>query len=208
MYTPEPPLWYIPEQAAAEIERVAPTIGIEISGTITTVDKTIERFAELALALGAGPDGPGFTDDKARFEAASQDLTAIAQEKPGLRVIAVSGSTDALYVAKPGEANDLRYFAELGLDIVAPSGEGDFWEAVSWEQVNRYPANVILNDARAQALTLEQLADFPTWNRLPAVRAGQIIPWRFEAPYSYTSFAAVLEEINASLTRFDAGLAS
>ncbi|MGH8931791.1 MAG: ABC transporter substrate-binding protein [Egibacteraceae bacterium] len=207
MYTPEPPLWYVPEESAAEIERVAPTVGIEISGTITTVDKTIGRFAELALALGADPEGPGFTGAKARFDAASQDLAAIARDKPGLKVMAASGYTEGLYVAKPGEANDLRYFAELGLDIVAPRGEGDFWEALSWEQTDRYPADVILHDARFQAFTLEHMAEeFPTWSQLPAVQAGQIIPWRFEAPYSYASFASVIEEINAALKSFDEGL--
>ncbi|MGH8908255.1 MAG: ABC transporter substrate-binding protein [Egibacteraceae bacterium] len=139
MYTTEFGLWYVPEESAAEIERVAPTVGIEISGKATTVDKTIGRFAELALALGADPEGSGFTDAKARFDAASEELAAIARDRPGLEVMAVSGYTDALYVAKPDEANDLRYFAELGLDIVAPSGEGDFWEALSWEQADRYP---------------------------------------------------------------------
>jgi hypothetical protein len=42
--------------------------------------------------------------------------------------------------------------------------------------------------------------------RLPAVQAGQIVPWRFEVPYSYPSFASVLEELNEALPRFDADL--
>ena len=94
----------------------------------------------------------------------------------------------------PKVVTDLMYFAALGMDIVQPDTD-EFWENLSWEEANKYAADLILNDVRTQALTPDQLAAKPTWAGLPAVKAGQVGPWYFEVTYSHKSYATVLEAI-------------
>ena len=79
---------------------------------------------------------------------------------------------------------DLNYLRSLGLDLVTHTTD-NFFELLSWEQINLYPADVILVDARNAQLQPEQLAiEVPTWDALPAVRAGQVGARYAAAPYS------------------------
>ena len=45
------PYWYIPGEVQADLETIAPIVAIAIEGD--PVDVTLERFADLAAALGA-----------------------------------------------------------------------------------------------------------------------------------------------------------
>ncbi|MGH8932258.1 MAG: ABC transporter substrate-binding protein [Egibacteraceae bacterium] len=201
-------LWFVPEESAAEIEQVAPTIGIR--ATKTTLSEPMERLAELASALGADLQTSEVVEARARFDAAGQRLTAIAEDKPGLKVLVAAGYPDLLYVAKPDDIPELIYLSELGLDLIVPDDQGPSpFEGVSWEQADRYPADVIMYDARAQALTPEQMAnDFPTWGRLPAVAAGQLVPWYADAPFSYRIQADILDTWGGLLKSFRDDLVS
>jgi iron complex transport system substrate-binding protein len=96
---------------------------------------------------------------------------------------------------------DLHYFRSLGLDLVAHSTD-NFFELLSWEQVNRYPADLILVDARNPQLQPEQLAtNVPTWNALPAVQAGQVGAWYAAAPYSRRRLIPIMEELTELIRR-------
>jgi iron complex transport system substrate-binding protein len=64
---------------------------------------------------------------------------------------------------------------------------------------DRYPADLILYDARATAPTFEKLDEIAAWKRLPAVRAGQVSPWRMEEGVSYRLFASHVEELTAKI---------
>lgn len=197
----EDQLWFVPEESAAEIEQIAPTIGIRASQR--PIRQPLERLAELAAALGADLQAPTAADAKARFDAASQQLAAIAEDKPGLKVLVAAGYSDMLYVAKPADIPDLVHLSELGLDLVVPGDTEPFpFEGVSWEQADRYPADVIMYDARAQALTPEQMAQYPIWSKLPAVTAGQLVPWQADSPFSYAIQADLFEELGSHLKRF------
>ncbi|WP_241564167.1 ABC transporter substrate-binding protein [Nonomuraea polychroma] len=72
---------------------------------------------------------------------------------------------------------------------------------MSWENADKYQADVILVDARAQSMTIEEMAKKPTWAKLPAVKAGQLYPWRAAERYSYLGYADVLEELKANLEK-------
>ena len=90
---------------------------------------------------------------------------------------------------------DLFYFKDLGLDIVVPeTGEDGFWELLSWEQANKYPADLILVDARNDQV-VQEVATVGTWESLPAVKAGQLGPWYAGAPYSYARLAPMMREL-------------
>lgn len=198
MFT-ENSLWYVPEESRAKIEELAPTVGISVAAP-TTVLGAIERYAELAGTLGADLTAGQVTADKARFEAAAESLRQAARDSGGLRVLACSGAADLFYVSDPGASADLSYFAELGVEIIVPENtENGFFEALSWENADAYDADLLLLDNRSSALQPAALDEKPTWNELPAVQAGQVVPWVTEPRYSYAGCAPVLEDLAAAV---------
>lgn len=197
----EPPvLWYLPEESTEEITSLAPAVGIRTSGT--TLTKAIGRYADLAAALGADLGADKVVRAKSRFEKAAQTLTRTAGDRRGLKVLAVSASAEMLYAAVAEDFGDLRYYKELGVEFVTPGkpGERGFWEESSWETIDRFEADVIMVDRRTGNLQPDQLAESkPTWRRLPAVAAGQVIPWQSEAHHSYAGHAPLIEALADAL---------
>jgi len=194
-------LWYVPEESIAAVDQIAPSVGVRLSGKPLT--QIIERYGELAAALGADPAATPVTEAKARFEAAGAALKTLAAGKPDLKIMVVTATPDNLYVAYVPDHPDLTYFKELGLTIVSPAtpteSEGGFWEVLSWENADKYDADVILVDARAQSMKVAEMAKKPTWAELPAVKAGQLYAWHAAERYSHLGYAKVMEELKGNL---------
>ncbi|MFW6723153.1 hypothetical protein ACHZ98_23905 [Streptomyces sp. MAR4 CNY-716] len=117
----------------------------------------------------------------------------MAKAKRGVKVLAMTGDQDNMYVAVPGSYTDLHYFRDLGVDVVEgkKSDEFGFREFLSWENTDKHHADLIMIDNRTQAMTPAALAEKPTWTRHPAVEAGQTTPWAMEERYNYRGFAPV-----------------
>ncbi|OUC91236.1 ABC transporter substrate-binding protein [Streptosporangium minutum] len=198
MYTDDA-LWYVPEKSASTIEQVAPTLGVRLVGK--PLPQVIEKYGEIAAALGADLDAPEVTAAKARFDAASKAL--VTPEAKGLKVLVMAGGPESLWVVNPDDHADVRYFKELGLDVVVPEkvDEAGFWQTLSWENADTYKADVILVDARTQSMQVEEMKKKPTFAALPAVKAGQVYPWHAEERYSYQGYADVLEKLRADLAK-------
>ncbi|MEA2331877.1 MAG: iron-desferrioxamine transport system substrate-binding protein [Thermoleophilaceae bacterium] len=177
---------------------IAPIAGIHAQVPATT---TIEHFEELAGALGRDLRAKPVVAARKRYERAVQSFRTAVEAKPGLRVMAVYADPEALYVGKSQDYSDLREYQAWGLELVSGKGSDPYWEKMSWENADRYPADVILYDARATAPTLDKLADIPAWRRLPAVEAGQLSPWHMEEGVSYNLFAGHIEELAARIER-------
>jgi iron-desferrioxamine transport system substrate-binding protein len=194
-------LWYVPEESAEEITGLASSVGIQVAPTPdrpnVTLTTPIERYAELAEALGADMTAAAITDARTRFDAAAESLRQAARDNPGIRVLACSADADLFYASDPESSADLVYFRELGVELITPEqiDEGGYFQSLSWENADTYPADVLLLDNRSVALQPGDLTDKPTWNRMPAVRAGQITPWSSEPRYSYAGCAPLLEEL-------------
>ncbi|MEU4573885.1 ABC transporter substrate-binding protein [Nonomuraea sp. NPDC023979] len=188
-------LWYVPERSKDAIEQVAPTAGIMLTGRGATA--IIGRYEELAASLKAGM--AGVAEAKARMAAAGKELARFKD----LKVLVISAGPDGMWVANPPHHPDLTYAAELGLNVVTPDkvDEAGFFQSLSWENADAYAADVILHDTRTQALKPEEMLKKPAFAGLPAVKAGQLYAWRAEAPFSYQSYAAVLEEMVANLAK-------
>jgi iron complex transport system substrate-binding protein len=188
-------LWYVPEESKSKILKLAPSLALQ-TAEISMLD-SIRRFGELAEALGADLKAKKVTDDKARFEKAAEKLRKAAKASGGLKVMAASGSADLMYVSDPSANADLRYFKELGVDMVRPEkvGEQGFFEELSWENADKYEADVIMLDNRTQALQPAALKDKPSWSDLPAVKAGQVTTWDAEPRFSYAGAAPLLERL-------------
>jgi iron complex transport system substrate-binding protein len=184
-----------------QVEAIAPTVGID--GVQPLLDQ-IERWKELAVALGADVEADSVKQSREAFQGASDALAAAAEAKPGLRVMAVAPQTDTLYVAQVEITADLTYYESLGLEMIHPEGKGIFyWEELSWEQADKYPADVIIVDARAQeAGIMDEIAKIPTWNALPAVQAGQAEQvWHAFDPAGYRFYTEAMTELTPLIER-------
>jgi iron complex transport system substrate-binding protein len=192
-------LFYVPPESKDKIFKVAPSIAIS-TGAVS-LPKPIERFAQLAASLGADLNSPKVTDAKARFEKAAGTVRAASKASGGLTVLAASASPDLFYVSNPGKNSDLMYFRELGVDLVVPRkvDQQGYFENLSWENVDKYKADVIMLDSRTQALQPKDLTSKPAWKRLPAVTANQVVAWQPEPRFSYAGCAPILEFLAKTL---------
>ncbi|KAF4407359.1 ABC transporter substrate-binding protein [Streptomyces lycii] len=188
-------LWYVPEESKKKITALAPSIGISTVGVSLTTP--IRRYAQLAESLGADLKSEKATADKKRFEEASARLRRAAKAAGGIKVLACSGSPDLFYASTPSGSADLTYFKELGVDLVEPDNpdEGGFFESLSWENADKYKADILFLDNRSSALQPKALAKKPTWAKLPAVEAGQVVGWSSEPRYSYAGCAPLIEQL-------------
>ncbi|MCX4778566.1 ABC transporter substrate-binding protein [Streptomyces sp. NBC_01264] len=190
--------WYVPDESKDKILGLAPAVAIGAGGDVT-MDKALARTAELAKSLGADLNARKAVDAKARFEAASAKVREAVKANPGIKVLVGSGDADQFYISTPKTAADLSYFQQLGVEFVTPDklDEGStFFESLSWENAGKYAADLVLLDNRSKTLQPEQLTkDKPTWNALPAVKAGQVAPRSAEPVYSYDKCAQILEDL-------------
>lgn len=200
MYLPNA-LWYVPDNSKDKITALAPSVAV--TAAKVTLTEPIRRYEELAASLGADLKARQVTDARARFDRAAETLRAAARAKGGLKVLAASGSPDLFYVSDPNASADLRYFRSLGVDLIVPDkvGAQGFFEELSWENADKYPADLILLDARTSALQSKDLAAKPTWAKLPAVEAGQVTAWQSEPRFSHAGCAPLIESLAAAVQK-------
>jgi iron complex transport system substrate-binding protein len=186
------------DKLAGKMSAIAPLLGIHAPVPATT---TIEHFEKLAGALGHDIDAPAMRATRKRYDDAVAAFRAAVEAKPDLRMMAVYADPEAFYVAKTADYSDLREYAAWGLDVVSGESSDPYWEKLSWENADKYEADLILHDARAHAPSLDDLAKIPVWSRFPAVEASQLSPWHMEEAVSYRIFAAHVEELTAAIER-------
>ncbi|MFI6641913.1 ABC transporter substrate-binding protein [Streptomyces sp. NPDC050504] len=187
-------LWYVPDQSKDKILKLAPSVALWASNT--TMAKALERHAQFAGSLGADLTAKKVTDAKARFEKASARLRAAAKSKPEITVMIGSASAELFYVSEAKMSADTLYFQELGVKFVTPKvDKGGFFEGLSWENAGKYDADIIMMDNRSGTLQPDALTSRPTWAKLSAVKAGQVVPRVTEPIYSYDKCAPILEDL-------------
>ncbi|GLZ10967.1 ABC transporter substrate-binding protein [Actinomadura sp. NBRC 104425] len=192
-------LFYVPAESKDKIFALAPSIGVSTGSA--PLPKPIERFRQLAAALGADTDSAQVTQAKARFDKAAQAVRDAVAANKGIKVLAASASPDLFYASNPGKNSDLMYYRELGVDVIVPDklDKEGYFESLSWENADKYQADVIMLDSRTQALQPKDLGDKPSWKDLPAVKANQVIGWQPEPVFSYTGCAPILESLAQTL---------
>jgi iron complex transport system substrate-binding protein len=177
--------------------QVAPFLALDSSADVET---GIARMEELAAFLGADLAAPRLVDATGSFDAAVTELTALAAERPALRVAFGGPAEQGLFVAPIGSYPELRFYRSLGLDVV----DGPEDAVVSWELAPSVDADVFLIDDRT---TPDELAAFDavaTWNVIPAVAAGQaVIGWRFLLSYCRADYARAMGRLLDTLRTAD-----
>lgn len=197
MYDPGA-LFYVPDEAKDKILALAPSAALT-TGRVSMTEP-IKRYAELAASLGADLKAKKVTDAKARFEAAAETLRKTVKSKK-IKVMACSGSAELFYVSNPAVNADLIYFRELGVDFVVPqkTDKGGYFESLSWENADKYDADLLFLDNRTATLQPKDLTAKPTWSKLPAVKAGQITAWSSEPRFSYAGAAPLVESLTKAI---------
>ncbi|MET8246255.1 ABC transporter substrate-binding protein [Streptomyces sp. NPDC005202] len=197
-------LWYVPEESKKKILAVgAPTVGISVYDRQVT--EPLQRMLALAESLGADVTADKVKQAKKRFEDAAARLRAAAKAKPGIKVMAGSASQDLFYVSGTNLSIDLEYFKALGVNFVEPPEQarvkgGGWYESLSWENVDKYPADIIMMDNRSSVIQPADITE-GTWKKLPAVKAGQVIARNPEPILSYDKCAPLLEDLAAAIEK-------
>ncbi len=171
-------LWYVPEASKDKIAKLAPSVGISVFDRQLT--GPLQRMWELAESLGADMTAAKVTEAKKRFEAASERLRKAAKAKPEIKVLVGSASPELFYVSGSNLSIDLEYFKALGVNFVEPTEEakkatGGWFESLSWENVDKHKADVIMMDDRSSAIQPADITE-ATWKQLPAVKVTRSSP--------------------------------
>ncbi|MER6626942.1 ABC transporter substrate-binding protein [Streptomyces sp. NPDC000987] len=196
-------LWYVPEESKDKIAELAPGVGLSVYDRPLT--EPLQRMWALAESLGADMKAAAVTEARKRFEAAAARLREAAKAKPGIKVMAGSASQELFYVSGSNLSIDLEYFKTLGVNLVEPpekaKAEGGGWyESLSWENVDKYAADIIMMDDRTSALQPPDITE-ATWKKLPAVKAGQVISRSPEPILSYDKCTPLLTGLAEALEK-------
>ncbi|MBW5421863.1 ABC transporter substrate-binding protein [Streptomyces sp. BG9H] len=200
MFDDQGTLWYVPEESKEKVLKVgAPSVGVSVYDRQMT--HPLQRILALAESLGADVKADKVVKAKKRFEDASERLRKVAKAHKNIKVLVGSASQELFYVSGTNLSADLEYFKSLGVNFIEPPEKakkesGGWFENLSWENVDKYDADIIMMDNRTSAI---QPADLdkskPTWKKLPAVKAGQVIPRVTEPIFSYDKCAPILEDL-------------
>lgn len=196
----EPDLWYVNADAKEKLDAQYQTLVISFDGK--TLPEIIDSTEKAAVALGA--DEADFAEGREAFDAAQQRLTDVA-EGASPSILAVSYSPDLFYVSNPEVSPDLKYYRdEIGLDIVTPKNpdEGGYFESLSWENADKYDADVAYWDDRIGSAGLAALKEEPVWGETTAAQADAYIPWTSVAPPSAQAYADVFDRFADGLERY------
>jgi iron complex transport system substrate-binding protein len=191
------------KEESKKIAELAPMVGASQGDSAVSL---IEGYEELAKSLGADLESDTVRAAKERFDDAIAEFRQATASKPGLDALAVSPSTDLLYVAVPEHAPELLDFQRWGLDVIVPDNPDKafpYWENLSWENADKYQPDLLLIDDRSYPANLKQAERQPTWETIDAAVAGAIIPWPGYWVHTYDDYAEQLEALSAEIEQAD-----
>lgn len=195
-------LWYVPQASKDKIAKLAPSVAVSVYDRQLT--QPLERLWELAESLGADLKADKVAQSKKDFEAAAERLRKAAKARPEIKVMAGSASQDIFYVSGTNLSIDLEYFKALGVNFVEPpenaKEQGGWYESLSWENVDKYPADIIMMDDRSSTIQPADITE-ATWKKLPAVKAGQVIARSPEPIPSYAKCTPLLTSLAEAIEK-------
>lgn len=201
----EPDLWYVNEAAKAKVEKLGTPIMV-VSFDGKTLPELLESTEKAAEALGADAGDDDVTEAREEFDAAAAELRTIGEQMTAEKkqIVAGSPAAEIYYVSSPEANADLKYWKdELGLPIVQPDpDEQGYFEPLSWEEADKYPADVFLYDDRVGDAGLQLFQDQPVFQTLAAAKNEAYVPWTSVAPPSYDAYADIFERLAEGLKKF------
>lgn len=189
-------LWYLNDASAKKVKKLAPILVVSFDGK--TLPELLDGTERAAKALGAdlGSDQVKATHDA--FAKAGDRVEKIAADLGDRKIVAGSAAQDLFYVSNPKVSPDLSYWRdELGLPLTLPDNpdEGGYFESLSWENADKYPADVFLYDDRIGEAGLQLLAKEKVFQSLDAAKNEAYVPWSSVAPPSYQAYANLMDRL-------------
>lgn len=197
-----PDLWYVNEASATALKKLVPILVVDFDGK--TLPELLDGTERAAKALGADLEASDVTASHDAFEAAGERVKQVATQLGDRTILAGSGATDLFYVSNPKVSPDLSYWVDqLGLPITIPDNpdEGGYFESLSWEKADKYPADVFLYDDRVGEAGLKQLKDEKVFGTLEAAKNDAYVPWTSVAPPSYQAYADLMDRLADDLSK-------
>lgn len=195
-------LWYINDATAKDLKKLAPIAVVSFDGK--TLPELLDGTERAAKALGADLGAADVTEAHDEFDAAAKRVEAAGAALGDRKVLAGSPSKELFYASNPAVSPDLSYWREeLNLPLVVPSNPdpGGYFESLSWEKADKYPADVFLYDDRTGEAGLALLDDQPVFQTLAAAKNKAYIPWTSVAPPSYKAYADLMNRLAADLAK-------
>jgi iron complex transport system substrate-binding protein len=188
------------------MQEIAPVVGVAQS---TSIVGMIEDYAELAESLGVDLDEPDVAASREAFDDAVASFEAAVEAQPDLSVLAVSPTEESLYVAVPEHSAELSDFTDWGLGLVVPDSpdEGfEYWETLSWENADKYQADLLIVDERGYPANVDDAEAQPTWDSLEAAAADAVAVWPAYWVRTYDAYAGALEDLTEAVESADPDL--
>jgi iron complex transport system substrate-binding protein len=198
----EPDLWYVNEASAADLKKLAPILVVSFDGK--TLPELLDGTERAAKALGADLDSPSVTATHEAFTAAGERVKKASAALGDRKILAGSAATDLFYVSNPKVSPDLSYWKdELGLPLTLPDNpdEGGYFESLSWEKADKYPADIFLYDDRIGEAGLKLLGSEKVFQTLEAAKNEAYVPWSSVAPPSYQAYANLMDRLADDLEK-------
>jgi len=199
----ESDLWYVNDATAKKLEQLAPILVVSFDGK--TLPQMITSTERAAKALGADIGSSTVTKAHDDFTAAAARVEKAATALGSKKILVGSPAKDVFYVSNPEVSPDLKYWRdELDLPLVVPAkpDEGGYFQTLSWEKADLYPADVFLYDDRVGKAGLAILDDQPVFQTLVAAQRKAYIPWTSVAPPSYRAYADIMNRLATQLETY------
>lgn len=186
------------EPFKSRLEAIAPLVGI---ATPTSIIATLEEYEAFARSLSNSVDETSLAADKAKFEAARENLVATAAEKADLTVLPMSPGRTEIALGVASRFGELVDFRNWGVNIVELAPTSGDYHATSWENIRAYDSDILLIDDRWGIASLSTVTDNPIGARIPAIKAEQTGTWPAGWIRSYRVYAQEIEKLTALLAR-------
>jgi iron complex transport system substrate-binding protein len=196
-------LWYINDSSAEKLQGLAPLLVVSFDGK--TLPEMLDGTERAAKALGADLGSADVTASHDAFTAAADRVKQAATDLGDRTILAGSAAQELYYVSNPKVSPDLSYWVdELGLPLTIPDNpdEGGYFESLSWEKADKYPADIFLYDDRIGEAGLQLFADEKVFQTLEAAKNEAYVPWTSVAPPSYQAYADLMDRLADDLAKY------
>ncbi|MRJ76303.1 ABC transporter substrate-binding protein [Aeromicrobium sp. SMF47] len=195
-------LWYINDKSATALEKLAPILVVSFDGK--TLPELLDGTERAAKALGADLESDKVTATHDAFKAAADRVKQVSADLGDRTILAGSAATDYYYVSNPKVSPDLSYWKdELGLPLTVPDNpdEGGYFESLSWEKADKYPADIFLYDDRIGEAGMQLFEKEKVFQTLDAAKNDAYVPWTSVAPPSYQAYADLMDRLADDLEK-------
>ena len=198
-----PALWYLNDDSAADLKKLAPILVVDFDGK--TLPELLDGTERAAEALGADLESTDVAATHDAFTAAADRVKQVSTELGDRTILAGSAAQDLFYVSNPEVSPDLSYWkGELGLPLTVPDNpdEGGYFESLSWEKADKYPADIFLYDDRIGSAGMGLLKSEKVFQTLQAAKNEAYVPWTSVAPPSYQAYADLMDRLADDLSAY------